>query len=134
MVDIKRLEDRIKNLEYYTTLSLMEVNTANMFVPDGDGLNRYKSGFFVYNFSSFIAQENEIGINNSIDRKRKEVRPRHYTNAVDLGLGPVTNLDSTSDLNFLDDPNNINITKQNDIVTLRYDEVVWVEQNFATRS
>ena len=80
MVDIKRLEDRIKNLEYYTTLSLMEVNTANMFIPDADGLNRYKSGFFVDNFSSFIAQENKIGINNSIDRKFNEGRPLHYTN------------------------------------------------------
>ena len=134
MVDIKGLESRIKNLEYYTALSLAEINTANMFIPDEDGLNRYKSGFFVDNFTGFLAQEDRTQINNSIDRKRKEVRPRHYTNAVDLGLGPVTNLDSTSDLNFLDDPNNINITKQNDIVTLRYDEVVWLEQNFATRS
>ena len=34
MSDIKNLENRIKNLEYYTTLSLLETNTANMFVAD----------------------------------------------------------------------------------------------------
>ena len=47
MVDIKNLENRIKNLEYYTALTLLETNTANLFVSDGDGLNRFKSGFFL---------------------------------------------------------------------------------------
>ena len=32
MKDIKRLEDRIKKLEYYTQLSLLESNTANQFI------------------------------------------------------------------------------------------------------
>jgi hypothetical protein len=133
MVDIKRLEDRIKNLEYYTTLSLMEVNTANMFVPDADGLNRYKSGFFVDNFSSFIAQENKIGINNSIDRKHNEGRPLHYTNSVDMIFGPVTNPDPTADLQFASILEN-NVTKQNDTLTLSYTSVEWLKQHFATRS
>jgi hypothetical protein len=57
MVDIKQLENRIKNLEYYTSLSLLETNTANLFVPDSSGLNRFKSGFFVDNFTSLLAQE-----------------------------------------------------------------------------
>ena len=52
MVDIKNLENRIKNLEYYTALTLLETNTANLFVSDADGLNRFKSGFFVDNFDS----------------------------------------------------------------------------------
>jgi len=133
MVDIKRLEDRIKNLEYYTTLSLMEVNTANMFIPDSDGLNRYKSGFFVDNFSSFIAQENKIGINNSIDRKFNEGRPLHYTNSVDMIFGPVTNPDPTADLQFASILEN-NVTKQNDTLTLAYTSVEWLKQHFATRS
>ena len=77
MKDIKILEDRIRNLEYYTTLSLLEVNTANMFVPDADGLNRFKSGLYVDNFTSFMSQEYlSGGIKNSIDRERKELRPR----------------------------------------------------------
>ena len=133
MVDIKRLEDRIKNLEYYTTLSLMEVNTANMFVPDSDGLNRFKSGFFVDNFSSFIAQENKIGINNSIDRKYNEGRPLHYTNSVDMVFGPVTNPDPSADLQFASILEN-NVIKQNDTLTLSYTSVEWLKQHFATRS
>ena len=133
MVDIKRLEDRIKNLEYYTTLSLMEVNTANMFVPDADGLNRFKSGFFVDNFSSFTAQEDRAGINNSIDRKYNEGRPLHYTNSVDLIFGPVTNPDPSADLQFASILEN-NVTKQNDTLTLAYTSVEWLKQHFATRS
>ena len=50
-----------------------------MFVADSDGLNRFKSGFFVDNFTGFNAQENKVQIKNSIDRAHKELRPRHYT-------------------------------------------------------
>ena len=89
MVDIKNLENRIKNLEYYTSLSLLETNTANLFVPDSSGLNRFKSGFFVDNFISTLAQENRIEIKNSIDPKNKDLRPKHYTNSIDLITGPV---------------------------------------------
>ena len=51
MDDIGKLEQRIKNLEYYTSLSLLETNTSNLFIPDEEGLNRFKSGFFVDNFT-----------------------------------------------------------------------------------
>jgi hypothetical protein len=34
MTDINKLETRIRNLEFYTSLSLLESNTANFFVPD----------------------------------------------------------------------------------------------------
>ena len=44
MRDIGKLEDRIRNLEYYTSLSMLETETANLFIPDNAGLNRFKSG------------------------------------------------------------------------------------------
>ena len=87
MIDIKQLENRIKNLEYYTSLSLLETNTTNLFIPDSAGLNRFKSGFFVDNFTSLLAQETGIEIKNSIDTRNKELRPKHYTNSVDLIFG-----------------------------------------------
>ena len=133
MEDIKRLENRIKNLEYYTTLSLLETNTANMFVADADGLNRYKSGFFVDNFNTFVSQEENWVINNSIDRKNKELRPKHYTNSVDLIFGPVVGNDPTDDLKF-STIEGINVRKNNDVITLDYTEVPWLTQSFATRS
>jgi hypothetical protein len=133
MVDIKNLENRIKNLEYYTSLSLLETNTANLFVPDSSGLNRFKSGFFVDNFISTLAQENRIEIKNSIDPKNKDLRPKHYTNSIDLITGPVENIDLTQDLAF-SPVEGINIRKTGDIITLDYAEVEWLSQTFATRS
>ena len=133
MSDIKKLENRIRNLEYYTSLSLLETNTANLFVPDSEGLNRFKSGFFVDNFSSFKPQDNLIDINNSIDKELKELRPKHYTTSVDLIPGPVVNIDPTDDLAFSFIEGN-NVRKQNDIITLSYSEVEWLKQSFATRS
>ena len=133
MRDIKKLEDRIKSLEFYTALSLLETNTANLFVPDSDGLNRFKSGFFVDNFSSFRPQEDRIPINNSIDPKYKELRPRHYTNSVDLIFGPVVNVDTSEDLSNATIEGN-NVRKNNDVVTLDYSEVEYIKQSFATRS
>ena len=133
MSDIKKLDTRIKNLEYYTTLSLLETNTANLFVPDNDGLNRFKSGFFVDNFTAFQTQEENLTINNSIDRKRKELRPRHYTNSVDCMPGPVVGVDPSDDQQFAT-LEGVNVRKSSDCITLDYGEVEWIKQNFATRS
>ena len=133
MKDIKKLEDRIKSLEYYTTLSLLEKETANFFIPDAEGLNRFKSGFFVDNFNDFSAQEDAIDINNAIDRKYNELRPRHYTNSVDMIFGPVVDTDATDDVNFAAIEGN-NVRKQNDVVTLDYSEVEYISQTFATRT
>ena len=133
MQDIYKLEDRIKNLEYYTSLSMLETNTANLFVADADGLNRFKSGFFVDNFTSFKPQEEGLPIKNSIDAEKKEFRPTHYTNSVDLIQGPVVNNDTTADLNFATIEGN-NVRKQSDVITLDYAEVEWLKQSFATRT
>jgi hypothetical protein len=133
MTDIRNLENRIKNLEYYTSLSLLETNTANLFVSDSSGLNRFKSGFFVDNFTSTLSQENDVEIKNSIDVKNKELRPKHYTNSIDLIFGPVENTNSNDDLAF-STIEGINVRKTGDIVTLDYAELEWLKQQFATRS
>ena len=133
MVDIKQLENRIKNLEYYTSLSLLETNAANLFIPDSAGLNRFKSGFFVDNFTSILPQENNIEVKNSIDFTNNEMRAKHYTNSIDLIVGPIENIDPTGDLEFAP-IQGINVRKTGDIITLDYIEVEWLKQSFATRS
>ena len=133
MVDIKQLENRIKNLEYHTALSMLETNTANLFVPDSDGLDRFKSGFFVDNFSSLNSQESGLPFENSIDLKNKELRPKHYTTAIDLVQGPVEGLDPQTDIAF-EPPEGNNIRKTGDLITLDYSEIEWLKQSFATRT
>ena len=72
MQDIRKPEER--NLEYYTTLSLLETETSNLFISDENGLNKFKSGFFVDNFTSLLPQETSISVKNSIDLTQKELR------------------------------------------------------------
>ena len=50
MKDIGKLETRIGKLEYTTTLAMLERETDSYMILDGDGLNRFKSGFIVDNF------------------------------------------------------------------------------------
>ena len=133
MKDIKKLEDRIKNLEYYTSLSILEVNTANLFLPDDVGLNRFKSGFFVDNFSSLLTQEDSIPFKNSIDIRNRELRAKHFTTSVDLIPGPVEGVSPDLDLQFTQ-PEGNNIRMSDGVVTLDYTEDIWLEQPFGTRT
>ena len=132
MKDIRKLETRIKNLEYYTSLSLLETNTSNLFVPDANGLNKFKSGFFVDNFTSFQPQETNIKIKNSVDTTNKETRPTHYTNAIDLQIGPVDG--DVATLVYPPTPEGTNIKRTGDSITLDYSEVDFINQPFGTRT
>jgi len=131
MEDIRKLETRIKNLEYYSSLTLLETATANLFVPDEDGLNKFKSGFFVDNFTTFQPQESEIPVKNSIDSTNKELRPSHYTSSIDLQVGPV---EGETSIYTGAAPEGVNIRKTGDVITLDYDEVEYLNQTFGTRS
>ena len=55
--DITDLQTRVNNLEYYTSLSLLEQNAQSLQVPDVNGLNRFKNGILVDDFSSFLTAD-----------------------------------------------------------------------------
>ena len=138
MTDIAKLEQRIKNLEYYTSLNLLESQTLNLFVEDSNGLNRFKSGIFVDNFSSLEPQDTSVGIRNSIDRKKGILRPSHYTTALSLQLatnaisGVGTTSNTSEDTEFVD-PVGVNVRRTGRTVTLDYDHVEWLNQPYGTR-
>lgn len=53
MKDISKLDKRVENLEYYTSLNLLEQQTSSLkIVSDVTGANRFKNGIFVDNFST----------------------------------------------------------------------------------
>jgi len=138
MNDISKLEQRIKNLEYYTSLNLLEQSTLNTFVPDINGLNRFKSGIFVDNFTSTQPQDTSIGVKNSIDTKKKVLRPAHYSTAFNLqlstsavpGIGNTTNANADSRFTAL---SGANIRRSGQVITLDYNQVPWLSQPFSTR-
>jgi hypothetical protein len=55
--DISDLESRLNNLEYYTALSILEQNAQSLQVPDANGLNRFKNGILVDDFSSYTTAD-----------------------------------------------------------------------------
>lgn len=76
MRDIGKLEKRINNLEYYTSLSLLEQETASLTIRDSDFLDRFKNGFIVDNFSGHNV--GDVGSPDylcSIDMENNELRP-----------------------------------------------------------
>ena len=140
MADIGRLEKRLQNVEYYTSLSLLETDTANLQITDSDGLNRFKSGFFVDNFKKHAAHQ--IGhpdFSSSIDAKNGYLRPSHYTTCLDLivgsrsfiGIGTTAN--PTLDINHLNDIDGENIRKTGRLLTLDYNEEEYIKQIYASR-
>jgi hypothetical protein len=85
MKDIGKLENRIKNLEYYTTLSLLELDTAVFSVKDSFGLDRYKNGFVVDSFKGHgIGDVRNLDYNISMDFETGELKPAFNQNNYQL--------------------------------------------------
>jgi len=57
MADIGALDTRISNVEYYTALSLLEQNAQSLQISDAYGLNRFKNGIMVDDFSSYATAD-----------------------------------------------------------------------------
>lgn len=76
MADIGKLEKRISNLEYYTSLSLLESETKNLTIRDAAGLEKFKSGFIVDNFSGHsVGDTSNPDYLNAIDFENRVLRP-----------------------------------------------------------
>lgn len=54
MRDVGQIDTRVNSLEYYTALSLLETNTKDLIITGADGLNRFKNGILVDNFSDLL--------------------------------------------------------------------------------
>ncbi len=99
MKDIQGLEERIDNLEYYTSLSLLESDTKNLFIANSTGADRFKNGLIVDQFIDFTASDyyNE-GYKIAIDKLKKEARPSYKIDDIQLEFlsANSTNVTATS--------------------------------------
>ena len=124
MKDIGDLEDRISNLEFQTSLNSLERATASFEITDSAGLNRFKSGFLVDNFSGHrVGDTKNPDYKIGMDMAAHELRPVHSTKAVKLTED--TTLDSVR--------LSKGYKKTGDLITLNYSEVVETENPFGTR-
>lgn len=117
--DIGAIEKRLSRVEYYTSLSLLEIATKDMKVVDADGFDRFKNGFVVDDFTSHdVSDLNHPDYNCSLDFVRQEMRASHYTTNVALAF----NANSSS-----------HFKQDGDILTLPYSNVIYCQQEFASR-
>jgi hypothetical protein len=131
MSDLRKIEDRVEYLEYYTTLSLLETNTENLLIEDSNGLNRFKCGFFVDNFSDGNSADVENPIF-SADFENAELISVSSDKRIDLSVYSSDSAISKSEIN-LDDTSSTNVTKTGDTITLDYTQVEYFKQPFASR-
>jgi len=130
MRDIGKLENRIKNIEYYTQLSLLEADAQSLQIQDADGFDRFKNGFVVDNFSGHNV--GDVGNNDyklSIDRARGEARTPFTEDVIELEESDddgsvITALDRTT----------ANYAKTGNLITLPYTESTYLEQPYATKT
>jgi len=122
MRDIGSLEKRVENLEYYTSLSLLEESTLtkqDLSILDTQNLPRFKNGILVDSFKgSSIADVSNADYNASIDPVKKELRPSFTINSYNLKF------DSANSSGFL---------QSGPLITANASSVVLVDQPQASR-
>ena len=119
MRDIGALERRLDQVEYYTSLNMLESDTFNTRIIDADGKDRLKNGFIVDDFTDHSKSETaHEDFSASLDFQRGECRPSHYTTNVPLIIN--NNLST-------------NIQQTGPIITLPYTETTIISQPYASR-
>jgi len=128
MSDIAKLEKRIERVEYYTTLSLLEKEAAELSIPDSalGGAERIKNGIFVDNFKGHgVGDVFSPYYSCAMDFDKGHLRPRFDTRHIEFEpIIPTSN--QTSDF----------IVSQDGVVTLKYDETPnrYIVQPIASRA
>ena len=137
MRDIHSLEHRVRNLEDYTTLTLLETDTKNLSIKDPNtGLDKFKSGFFVDNFRDPSVQNLTGESYFDIDIERGECRPRSTERNVGLGFETVSSKADPlgADYRWVNDFADPNIIRKGPALLIDYSTENFVDQPFATRT
>jgi hypothetical protein len=122
MRDIGSLDKRIGNLEYYTSLSLLEQNALNkqdLTILDSTNLPRFKNGIVVDSFDgTSVADVTNNDYSIAVDPRKKEIRPT---------------FNITSHLLTFDSANSSNYLKAGPIVMPTATHTVFVDQNKSSK-
>ena len=116
MRDIGTLKQRIVNLEYYTSLSVLEKAASDMLILDDNGLDRFKNGIFT---DTFRDQTLAATYNNDhhicVDPEEKVLRPLYTMDSVGYEYISGTNT-----------------VKNDDLITLTFSEELLWNQSWVT--
>jgi hypothetical protein len=138
MSDISLLEDRIKRLEDYTTLSLAEMKTESLVIRDAEtGLDRFKCGFFVDNFTTNIVSDvQNVQFKSAVSGGYCFPIRNEVFIPLQLGSSAIEDFTETFDANldqsYVDDLGSPGVRQTGDLITLNYTELLYDEQEYAT--
>lgn len=119
MRDISLLENRVDRVEYYTSLSLLEQETKNFVVKDAANLDRFKNGFFVDSFTSFITSDlNNRNFQAAIDVEAGEMRSSHFCTNTNL---------------VFDETTSTGVRINDGVITLDYVDKIYIAQPYASK-
>ena len=83
MRDIGRLEKRIENLEYYTSLNTLEKSAQDLSILDSSGLTRFKNGILVDSFRGHqVGDVRNVDYKCSMNFEEGELRPYYVANNI----------------------------------------------------
>ena len=124
MQDIGKLEQRIANLEYYTSLNQLETQTATMTVTNtATGQDNFKNGFVTDNFTGHtVGNVFDPDYNCAIDPSSNTLRPSFIQLNNTLNFWPSTEPSSPSSA----------YVERCGMLFLPYTETVSIQQPFAT--
>ena len=118
------LDKRIGRLEYYTSLSLLEMDTKNSPIYDEAGLERFKNGFLVDSFTGHgVGNVYSADYKCSIDENDNYCRPMFKMDSAKMSVLSQTGLQS----------NTASKDRIGEIFTLPYTEEAFLFNNIATR-
>ena len=121
MKDMRAVEQRVKNLEYYSSLNALEASAKNKQIFGTTGLDRFKNGFLVDNFDGHnIVDTTKVGYRAAVDRNRTQLRPTFNRNDVQMQYNS-SFTGSTS------------LVKKGDMVMLSYSQTPMIDQRFASK-
>lgn len=118
MKDIGKLDKRIKNLEYYTSLSLLEKEAADTQIFDGSNNSRFKNGFVVdgfYGHNVGNSSHKDYGV--AIDKEHGILRPQFDERNVNL-------IRKSGDSGA--------VVKNGSLVTKSFTHSEWIKQPYGT--
>jgi hypothetical protein len=119
MRDIGKLDKRLKNLEYYTSLSLLEKSASDTQLFDGSGFSRFKNGFVVDGFYGHnVGDVSHPDYNCSVDKSLGVLRPKFDERSVNL-------VRKTGDTGTA-------VIHAGGVVTMPYTEVTEIDQPYSS--
>jgi hypothetical protein len=122
MRDIGKIERRVENLEYYTSLSLLEQETLSkqdLTILDSSNLARFKNGIVVDSFRGHsIADVSKNEYRASIDPNRLEMRPTFNVSAHSMTF---------------DSANSSGFTQNGAFITVSTNVIPFITQNLASK-